>query len=207
MAVIAEAEVVLAVRALSRHKAPGTDGLRNGFYKYLQSLLVSPLVEIASKVLQGAQPPQSFMEALIIPLCKKEDSDDAMDYRPFSLLETGYKVIAKVLATRMKTCLTHVIGSSQQGFVRVSMMMAHLQSARAESNLLADASRAIVLLDFRKAYDTVDRYFMVEALRHFGFDEKFLALIQWLHTNTTARFSVNGELSSVRPVWSGICQR
>ena len=88
----------------------------------------------------------------------------------------------------------------------VSMMMAHLQSAREESNLNADASRAIVLLDFRKAYDTVDRDFMVEALRLFGFDAKFLALMQRLHTNTTARFSVNGELSSVRPVRSGIRQ-
>ena len=100
--------------------------------------------------------------------------------------------------------------SSQQGLVHgrqmhktVSMMMAHLQSAREESNLNADASRAIVLLDFRKAYDTVDRHFMVEALRLFGFDEKFLALMQRLHTNTTARFSVNGKLSSVRPVRSG----
>ena len=88
----------------------------------------------------------------------------------------------------------------------VSMMMAHLQSAREESNLNADASRAIVLLDFRKAYDTVDRDFMVEALRLFGFDKNFLALMQRLHTNTTAWFSVNGELSSVRPVRSGIRQ-
>ena len=85
-------------------------------------------------------------------------------------------------------------------------MMAHLQSAREESNLNADASRAIVLLDFRKAYDTVDRDFMVEALRLFGFDENFLALMQRLHTNTTARFSVNGELFSVRPIRSGIRQ-
>ena len=40
MAVITEAEVVLAIRARSRHKAPGTDGLGNDFYKDLQSLLV-----------------------------------------------------------------------------------------------------------------------------------------------------------------------
>ena len=86
---ITEAEVVLAIRALSRHKAPGTDGLGNDFYKDLQSLLVPPLVEIANEIIQGAQPPKSFMEALIIPLRKKGDSDDAMDYRPISLLQTG----------------------------------------------------------------------------------------------------------------------
>ncbi|CAH0474837.1 unnamed protein product [Peronospora belbahrii] len=80
----------------------------------------------------------------------------------------------------------------------VSMMLAHLQRVREESTLNADASRAIVLLDFREAYDTVDRDFIVEAVRLFGFSENFLALIQRLHTNTTARYSVNGELSSLR---------
>ena len=86
------------------------------------------------------------------------------------------------------------------------MMLAHLQSEREESDLSADASRAIVLLDFRKAYDTVDRDFMIEALRQFKFDEILLALIQRLHTTTTAHFSVNGELSSIRPVRSSIRQ-
>ena len=92
-----------------------------------------------------------------------------MDYQTITLLQTGYKVIAKVLATRMQTCLPHVIGSSQQGFVHgrqmqktVSMMLAHLQSAR-EDSTLSDVSRAIVLLDFRKAYDTVDRELWLSA--------------------------------------------
>ncbi|CAI5747527.1 unnamed protein product [Peronospora destructor] len=136
MAVITEAEVVLAIRALSRHKAPGTDGLGNDFYKDLQSLLVPPLVAVANETIHGAQPPQSFMEALIIPLRKKGDSDDAMDYRPIFLLQTGYK----------------------------------------------------------RRSDYLD------------LTTKFLALIQRLHTNTTARFTVNGELSSIRKIRSGIWQ-
>ena len=179
MAVITEAEVALAIRALSRHKAPGTDGLGNDFHKDLQSLLVPPLVEIANEIILGALPPKSFMEALIISLRKKGYLDDAMDYRPISLLQTGYKVIAKVLATRMQTCLPHVIGSSQQGFVHgrqmqktVSIMLAHLQSAREYSTLSADASCAIVLLDFGRpmirSTATYDR-----GASTIGFDETF----------------------------------
>ena len=64
IAVITEAEVVLAIRALIWHKAPGSEGLGNDFYKDLQSLLVSPLVEIASEIIPRVQPHKSVMEAV-----------------------------------------------------------------------------------------------------------------------------------------------
>ena len=42
----------------------------------------------------------------------------------------------------------------------VMMMLAQLVTAKAESELTASGSRAILLLDFRKAYDTVLREFL-----------------------------------------------
>ena len=173
MAVVTEAEVVRAIRALSRQKALGTDGLGNDFYKDLQSLLVPPLVGIANEITNGAQPPRSFMEALIIPLRKKGDSDDVMDCRPIFLLQARYKVIAKVLATRMQLCPPHVIGASQQGFVHdrqvqktVSMMLAHLQTTRDDSTLDADASRAVT---YRTSGRPMIRSIAILWWRRFGY--------------------------------------
>lgn len=91
-----------------------------------------------------------------------------MDYRPISLLQTSYKVFAKVLATRLQLSLPRAISDSQQGFFHgrkmtntVMMMMAHLATARELEEVSAAQSRCILLLDFRKAYDTVDREFRV----------------------------------------------
>ena len=120
---VTEAEVLTAVTSLSRHKAAGPDGLNNDFYKYTPALLVSALVAISNQILEGADPPPSFLEALIIPLRKKGDSIDAMDYRPISLLQTSYKIFAKVLATRLQRVLPQLIGQSQQGFVHGGQMM------------------------------------------------------------------------------------
>lgn len=83
------------------------------------------------------------------------------------------------------------------------MMLAHLQSAREKSTSNADSSRAIILMDFREAYGTVDRNFMVEAPRHFGFDENLLALI---NVSIRARFAVNCRLSSLWTFRPGIRQ-
>uniref|UniRef100_A0AAV1VDM0 Uncharacterized protein n=1 Tax=Peronospora matthiolae TaxID=2874970 RepID=A0AAV1VDM0_9STRA len=47
------------------------------------------MVAIGNELLQGGLPPTSFFEGLIIQLRKQGDSDDAMDYKPIALLETG----------------------------------------------------------------------------------------------------------------------
>ena len=99
------AEVLQAIASLSRHKAAGADGLSNDFIKDFQALLAPALVTIGNDILQGRTPPASFLEGLIIPLRKKGDSEDAMDYRPIALLLSGYKVVAKVLSHRVQKVL------------------------------------------------------------------------------------------------------
>eukprot|EP00644_Phytophthora_capsici_P009456 jgi/Phyca11/107342/e_gw1.13.121.1 len=120
---VAEQEVRDAIAALNRRKAAGPDGLNNDFFKDTQSIFVPALTAISNELLKGGKPPQSFLEALIIPLKKKGDSDDAMDFRPISLLQTGYKIVTKVMATRAQRVLGKPIGSSQQGFVHGRQMM------------------------------------------------------------------------------------
>jgi hypothetical protein len=210
---ITSEEVIQAIAALSRHKAAGGDGLNNDFFKDHQALLVNAMVAIGNELLQGAEPPASFLEGLIIPLRKKGDSANAMNFRPISLLQTGYKVFTKVLATRAQRVMETPIGDSQQGFVHgrqmmktVMMMLAMLATAAPNPDLEAAMSRVILLLDFRKAYDTVVREFLFLVLEKFGFSKEFVNMIRRLHNGTTARFLVNGELSDLQDVVSGIRQ-
>ena len=125
-----------------------------------------------------------------------------MDYRPIALLQSGYKVVAKVLSYRVQKVLGFPIQDTQQGFVHgrqmsktVMMMMAHLLSATHEPDRNSADSRAILSLDVRKAYDTVSRDFLFEVMRYFGFADSFITMIRNLHHNTTARFVVNRILS------------
>ena len=124
--------------------------------------MVPALLSMSNEILSDAPMPPSFLKALVIPLRKKGDSSDALDYRLISLLQTSYKMFAKVLVTRLQTVMPRLVGDSQQGFVRgrqmrklVTMMISQLASASDEVDLPASASRVILLLDFYKAYDTV----------------------------------------------------
>ena len=86
----------------------------------------------------------------------------------------------------------------------VMMMMGMLHTSTAQLAAPDKNSAAILLLDFRKAHDTVDRDFLFLALTRFGFSPAFVAMIRDLHVRTTVQFLVNGELSKPQEVVSGI---
>lgn len=72
-----------------------------------------------------------------------------------------------VLATRLQYLLPKVIGDSHQGFVQgrqmsklVMMMLAQMATDTSAKKITAKTSRVILLPDFRKDYDTVDREFL-----------------------------------------------
>ncbi|TDH67249.1 hypothetical protein CCR75_003348 [Bremia lactucae] len=91
-------------------------------------------------------------------------------------------------------------------FKLAMVMVSQLATATQKADLDAAMSRAILLLGFRKAYDTVDRECLYEALRQLRFAERYVQLIAQLHTGTTATFLVNEERSKPIPVVSGIRQ-
>lgn len=80
--------------------------------------------------------------------------------------------------------------------VMMMMMMANITTAISEPDVEAALSRAILLLDFRQAYDTVDRDFLFLVLRRFSFSSEFVEMIRLLHEGTTAPFF--SEWASIR---------
>jgi ribonuclease HI/exonuclease III len=213
MRVITREEVAAAIEDLSRHKAAGSDRLNNDFYKDWKELLAPTLARVYNGIIMGDPLPASFGHAVIIPLKKKGDSPNAMDYRPISLLQTSYKIFTRIWAERVQQSLGTVINGDQNGFVRgrnmsnnIRIVTATLRSAYANpGERIADAP-ALVLLDYAKAYDTLDRNYVQLALAAFGYDTAFIHLVKRLHATTNASFLVNGDLSRPRAVHTGIRQ-
>uniref|UniRef100_K3W8X8 Reverse transcriptase domain-containing protein n=1 Tax=Globisporangium ultimum (strain ATCC 200006 / CBS 805.95 / DAOM BR144) TaxID=431595 RepID=K3W8X8_GLOUD len=111
-------------------------------------------------------------------------------------------LLAKVLATRLQDILLWIIGEAQQGFVRdrlmenaILIMQAALDKAYHNGAEGLDDAPGIAMLDFMKAYDTLDRNFLYLVLSKFGFGRQFVDL-----------YLVNGELSAEWEVKSGIRQ-
>ena len=65
---------------------------------------------------------------------------------------------------------------------------------------------SILFLDFRKAFDTVDRTFMIAVLKHFGFKESFISWIKTIHFNSSACILNKGFRSDFVALERGIRQ-
>ncbi|KAG1674962.1 hypothetical protein FOA52_014757 [Chlamydomonas sp. UWO 241] len=88
------------------------------------------------------------------------------------MLGSDYRILAKVLATRWTPLLSAVVGPEQTAFLagrRISdnicltQMLPGLLAANAADGV-GPTGAALALLDFRKAYDTIDRGFLIAVM-------------------------------------------
>uniref|UniRef100_A0A8C5QB56 Reverse transcriptase domain-containing protein n=1 Tax=Leptobrachium leishanense TaxID=445787 RepID=A0A8C5QB56_9ANUR len=125
---------------------------------------------------------------------------DCKNYRPISLLNVDTKILAKLLAERLKIFLPTLIRPDQVGFV--PGREAKDATTRVLNALtLAHSSKKELLLfsaDAEKAFDRVRWSYLFEVLRQMGLPEGFLGLISALYSSPSARVRIDGALS--RPI-------
>ncbi|KAI3369188.1 hypothetical protein L3Q82_026138, partial [Scortum barcoo] len=95
-------ELYAALMSLKSGKAPGIDGLPVDFYKSFWSVLGEDLLEVFNDCLERGRLPLSCRRAVITLLPKKGDLQELKNWRPVSLLCTDYKIMSKVLASRLR---------------------------------------------------------------------------------------------------------
>ena len=64
----------------------------------------------------------------------------------------------------------------------------------------------ITFIDFKKAFDSIDRDMMFAILRHYGILEKIVSAIRALYDNSKSQVYVNGQLSETFDVTTGVLQ-
>ena len=75
------------------------------------------LVEVFNTSREKGSLPDSCLQGLISVLYKKKDRDDPRNYRPITLLNCDYKILTRLLATRMNTAVLQFVNPEQNGFV------------------------------------------------------------------------------------------
>ncbi|CAI5463545.1 unnamed protein product [Closterium sp. Yama58-4] len=190
-----EQEVKTAFTALAKNKSPGGDGLPKELFEAHWDLLGESFMVMAKSFEKTAFLPTELKEAVTI-LHKKGDRDQLDNYRPTTLLNFTYKILVKVMADRMKSVLHQVISPEQYGFIpgrRLSDAVA-LVADVIDAAKNGDKYWYLLLVDFKKAFDSVSRDFLFDVLRRMGFPDRFVGWIEGLHENTTTKLLVNGWL-------------
>lgn len=102
---------------------------------------------------------QTLTQATICLILKtNKDPLDCASYRPISLQNVDYKILAKLLATRLETVLPSIISPDQAGFIKNRHSFFNLWRL---FNIIynpsvVNTSEANISLDAEKAFDRVE---------------------------------------------------
>lgn len=100
----------------------------------------------------------------LVLILKKPNAAQTSEFRPISCLNTVYKVISKLLASRLKKILPLMVSNSQSAFlswrllVKNVLLATYLVNGYNTQNL---SPRGMLKVDLRKAFDCVRWDFII----------------------------------------------
>ena len=109
--------VLRALSNLGGDKAPGPDGFTLAFWKTCWPVVGREVMQVFEELHSQNVIFRSHNATFLVLIPKKEGTSDVQDYKPISLVGSLYKIIAKVLANRLKRVMGKLVSNSQNAFV------------------------------------------------------------------------------------------
>ncbi len=173
-------EVEAAIKQLKSNKAPGSDSdiaasaLKNG-----GPAVVAKAREFCQAVFNGTAPPLQWTTNKIVPIPKKGSHSDMCNYRGISLMSTIAKLFNRVLINRIRPVIDKILRPNQAGFrpSRSTINQIHALRRILEAADDQQLSLIVTFVDFKKAFDSINRTFMFAVLRFYGIPAKVVDAI------------------------------
>ena len=205
---ITKKELGLALLQMQNGKSPGIDGLPCEFYKTFWQLIGDDFTEVVNQCFEESSLTSSQRFGLITCLFKKGDRTDLQNWRPISLLNADYKIMAKTLANRLAKVIEHVVADDQTCAIPGRTILSTCHSLRNIIDLCEQENLPVGLLsiDQMKAFDRVGWNFLFKTLEKFGFGTYFCTWVKILYTDIVSAVKVNGYVSDTFSLGRGVRQ-
>lgn len=195
--------------SLPRNKTSGPDGYSAEFFIGGWETVGPEVIDAVQEFFTTGSLLKQWNATTLVLIPKAHNASKTTDFRPISCLNTLYKVIAKLLTSRLKKLLSQVISHSQSAFLPGRLL--------AENVLLATEivhgynwrnidPRGMLKVDLRKAFDSVRWDFIISALRALAIPEIFINWIQQCISTPSFTISVNGRTSGYFKSTKGLRQ-
>ncbi|PKU84697.1 Putative ribonuclease H protein [Dendrobium catenatum] len=209
VAPVTDDEIKQVVFSEPSSSSPGPDGYTFEFYKGTWDITGFYVINAVKNFFTAGHLPRCAKATAITLIPKNQHATNISDFCPISLCNVFYKIIAKILAQRLKVVMPLIIHKSQAGFISKRISTDNIILA---NEILHDFNSHHMMkffcakLDIRKAFDSVSWEFLISRLRLKGFPHKFIAWIKCCIYEVPFSVCINGVLEGFFYSSSGLRQ-
>ena len=195
-------EVHAALQQMHPIKSPGPDGMPPIFFQKYWNIVGQNVSDCILNILNTGVMPLEMNETHICLIPKTKIPQKITEYRPISLCNVTYRILAKVLANRLKKDLPNVISESQSASVPGRLItdnvlvafetMHHInQRRKGKEGLMA------IKLDMSKAFDSIEWKCLELIMQKLGFHDRWISIIMMCISTVSYSVLLNGEPKGV----------
>lgn len=188
-------EVKRAVRNAKSGKAAGIDELTIEMLR--NPTCVTTLHKLFNVCYSSSHTPKMWSRGIINPIPKSSTADarDAMSNRGITLTPISYKLYCSVLNFRLTSWAesNDILSDNQNGFRKGRSTIDHATSLSniIETRNFLRKSTFAAFIDFRRAFDGLDRGMMWSKLNEYGVCGRMLRAVKSLYTDVQCTVRVN----------------
>ena len=199
-------KVVKSIKTMSR----GIDDIGVFTLKLLINRISSIITDIINTSLDQNIYPDRWKIAIITPIPKVPIPMKPSDFRPISILVTLSKIIGRLTSRQMVRYLNeHNLLDPYQSAYKINHSTAttHLKISEDIFEAIDDCDiTLLILLDFSKAFDTVNHRLLIEKLKILGFQENACSWIKSYLSDRYQAVKIGSEISSWEKIKNGVPQ-
>jgi len=179
------------------YKSPGPDGFSSNLFKSTWHSMCPMVCAVIRNFLKTGHMPLHLSATKLILLPKIARPQNASDFRPISCCNKLYKVISKLLSSRLKEVLPSLINQSQGAFVQgreiiYNVLICHdLAQGYQRSHI---SPRCMMKVDLKKAFNSVQWSVLEDLLRAMCFPNTFTKWIMACVSNVRYFLHLNGRI-------------
>ena len=111
-------EIVWAVHQLNPHKSSGPDGIPAFFYQEFWSLVKQGVLNYVHAFFHSGTLLKSLNQTYLTLIPKINSPEEVNHFRPISLCNVSYKIISKIMVSRLKPYMDRLITPFPNAFVQ-----------------------------------------------------------------------------------------
>ena len=138
----------------------------------------------------------------------KGDRSDFKNWRPISLLNVDYKIIAKVLTNRFQKIMPEIIQEEQTCGVKGRNIHDNLMILRDTVDYVNNENiqTAMLSIDQEKAFDRIEWNYLYSVMEKMGIPVELIKWIKIMYSNPVSAIIVNNFITEPFSVTRGIRQ-